>query len=286
MILPVSPLKKWTRRLTGLRLQVPASSGVQGTAGEIVRDREPKEDVNQAIPPQMFQTAPTGQIGTELWRQLESFRDYNPHLAFRFFDQEQADSYMASAWGDHPISRIYSSARFGQMKADIWRYCIVWEQGGYYLDINKAINTDLRLLHTREATGLLSFERNSSIVLPDDPTSGGLAHPEKVVLQWCFGFEPRHPILSHTIDRVVSLSVFFEERVFDKALGAVVAFTGPGAFTWAVRKFFATSTGRGIAQLAPDFNGLGVTRLPGADSAFSGIKHYSKWTNCHILDQL
>jgi len=175
---------------------------------------------------------------------------------------------------------------FGQVKADIWRYCIVWEQGGDYLDINKAINTDLRLVRTPEATGLLSIERNSSIILRDDPTLGGLAYPEKVAQRWWFGFEPRHPMLYYTINRVVSLSVFFEERVFDKALGAVVAFNGPGAFTWAVRKFFSTSTGRGVAQLTPDFNGLGVTRLPGADSAFSGIKNYSKWTNCHILDQL
>ena len=236
-----------------------------------------------AIPAQVLQTAPSRSIHREHAAAIYRFRDLNRDLSHRLFDQEQTDSYMANAWGHHPILPVYERALFGQIKADIFRYCIVFDQGGYYLDINKAIMQPLRDLHSAEDHALWSFEKNAAMVFPDPTVAGRLAHPEKLILQWGFGFSPQHPILELAIDRIVETSAYFGSREFNRILPTVVMFTGPGALTWAVRKYLSRRAPSGVAQHPPDFAETGITRLPKSDIAFQGAKHYSKFKHHRVL---
>lgn len=248
-----------------------------------LHDTVPARATPGAIPAQVVQTAPTRWIHREHAEAITRFRDLNPDLRHVVFDQEKTDAYMATAWGDHPIYSVYDRALFGQMKADIFRYCVVFDQGGYYLDINKAIMRRLRELHSAEDHALWSFEKNGAIVFPEKPVVPRLLHPEKLILQWGFGFAPQHPVLQLVIDRIVQTSEYFGSKEFNRILPTVVMFTGPGAFTWAVRKYLSRKTSSGVAQHPPDFSETGITRLHRSDFAFQGAKHYSKYKHTRVL---
>lgn len=235
------------------------------------------------IPAQVFQTGPTRWIHSDHHQAIQQFRDLNPQLEHAFLDEVETDRYMKTVWGNHAIFRVYERALFGQMKADIFRYCIVFERGGYYLDINKAIMQPLRALHSETDHALWSFEKNSAVVFPDSPAAWHLFHPEKLVLQWGFGFAPQHPILKLAIDRIVETSQYFGSKEFNRILPTVVMFTGPGVLTWAVRKYLSEHDSDGVAQHNPDFDETGITRLPQSSLAFQGAKHYSKYKHHRVL---
>ena len=44
---------------------------------------------------------------------------------------------MEKNWGKQNISKIFFKFINGPLKSDIFRYCILYDQGGYYFDISK-----------------------------------------------------------------------------------------------------------------------------------------------------
>ncbi len=234
------------------------------------------------IPGIVHQTSPDLLLNPAHHAAIHTFRDMNPGIEFRVWDDRAVESYMASSWGTHPIYKVFQGSKYGQMRADIFRYCVVFETGGFYLDINKTIDGSLSELLREPSDGLISFEKNLSIYFPSLTAAARLTCPHNVVLQWCFGFVPGHPILGKVINRIVEIAPFFSEIVFNRALGAVVGLTGPGSFTWAVHSYLAENKPGGLQQIPPDFDGRGITRLPKSEDAFSGT-HYGAIKNAKIL---
>lgn len=237
----------------------------------------------QKIPPVVFQTFVSRLVSVEHHQSVSVFRENNPDLAFRVFDDDAIDGYMEDIWGNHPIFDVYRQSLFPQMKSDIFRYCIVFDRGGYYIDINKAITEQITGLHDAQSAGVISFESNSSVMWPAGAVAKSIQHPDKVLLQWAFGFGQGHPILARTIDRIVGNSDWVRHRIFDSVRSAVVAFTGPGVFTAAVYDAVAAGEFDGVEQLGIDFGARGVIRVPGSRTTPLPGTHYSRVKNASIL---
>ncbi len=92
------------------------------------------------IPPVVYQTWEENLFGRRHLRALERFREINGDLQFILMDRTQRDAYMAESWGHHPVHAIYRGAQFGPMRADIFRYCLLHERGGYYFDAGNMPN--------------------------------------------------------------------------------------------------------------------------------------------------
>jgi mannosyltransferase OCH1-like enzyme len=151
---------------------------------------------SKGIPPNVYQSWANNRFGKTHLQQLLFFRAVNPDLNFFLLSDKDVNAYMHEFWGGHPIFKIYCSAKYGQMKNDIFRYCILYERGGFYFDINKGISKPISSLLEDGATGFISFERNDCIIMPDKILMSSLMHPEKYVLQWGFGFCEKHPMLT------------------------------------------------------------------------------------------
>jgi len=242
-----------------------------------------KECRAQKIPPTVVQTFASRLLSAQHHESAERFRTVNPDLEFLCFDDDGVDSYMEQAWGNHPIYGIFQKSLFPQLKSDIFRYCIIYDKGGYYCDVNKAIETQLTSLHSPEAMGLISYESNPAVIWPSGEVAEALKHPEKYVLQWAFGFAPGHPILSRALERIVDISKWVGNRSFESIRTAIVAFTGPGVFTSAVFDTVADGAFSGVEEVGVDFNGLGVIRVPGSQLTPLPGKHYSKVKNASLL---
>src|SRR5206468_3486541 len=80
------------------------------------------------IPNQVYQTWRTPWFDAGHAQVLRNCRDANPTFGFHFFDDQQMSDYMKSVWGNHIIYRIFEKTRIGASRADIWRYCILFER--------------------------------------------------------------------------------------------------------------------------------------------------------------
>ena len=229
-----------------------------------VENRKSESGREQQIPRVVYQTAESAWVHPSHAKSIAGFRDLNRDLSFELFDGAQRDSYMSAVWRDHGIFEVYRRATLGQMKADIFRYCIVWDRGGYYFDFNKGCGVPLTSLHPADASGLVSYESTPEMLFPSVAIAEKLSNPFNLVLQWGFGFVPRHDFLMQVINRIVEIEPFFRDKVFPEPKKALLTMSAPGVFTSVYREFVASSDDTKITEAGVDFLGHGIFRLRGS----------------------
>jgi mannosyltransferase OCH1-like enzyme len=190
---------------------------------------------------------------------------------------------MNENWAGHKILEIYNKTIFGPMRADIFRYCVIYDRGGYYFDISKGCSVPIRSLHDVDTTALISYEENVCLLLPDSSLKQLMLHPTNYVLQWGFGFERGHKVLEEQINSIVANSHLFVGRQFNNPKDAILAFTGPGMFTRSVRNFLLSNSLTGVVQAGIDFNGCGIFSLPGSEARYLQVPPYATVRNSKIL---
>lgn len=238
---------------------------------------------NQRIPPICYQTWTNEFLGQTHHSEVLKFREINGDLGWKLFVDSEMTGYMKEHWGNHPIFEIYDKAIFGPMKADIFRYCILFDRGGYYFDISKGCNIPITSLHNPSASALISYEKNECLIPPSSDFSRVSAEPTKVVLQWGFGFVAGHGILARAIQLIVENYDIYFGRVFSNPKDAILAFTGPGLFTQAVRETLSCFEKGEIQQAGVDFHNGGIPALPGSNIRYFTTPHYTQYVNSPIL---
>ena len=238
-------------------------------------DQEAAMAIEQRIPPVLHQTWEEARFSYRHADGLRRFRAVNPDLSFRLFDRERRDRYMTERWGGHDIFTVYANALFGAIKADVFRYCILFDRGGYYFDISKACRKPLTTFHGRDCRALISFESHD---IPQSSSSVGpisLLYPSKYVLQWGLGFEAGHPLLKMAIARIVESYPSVRNVAFEKPFEAVLGFTGPRMFTSVVHDYFEAWGGDGIRQAGIDFESEGIFSLRGSEARYRRVPSYT-----------
>ena len=238
-----------------------------------------------SIPPVVYQTWEENLFGRRHLRALERFRKDNQDLRFVLMDRAERDAYMAESWGHHPVHAIYCGAQFGPMRADIFRYCLLHERGGYYFDINKAVTVPIRSLHAPDTNAFLSHEHSECTVLPSRRTLDLMPLPGHYIAQWAFGFAPQHPFLARTITYICEFADAYANRTFSTPKSAILQLTGPGMFTRAVRDSLDQdpSLAQQMTLLPPAFAGAGDVNLEGSDVRYLRQPPYFRKRNQPIL---
>lgn len=251
--------------------------------------------LRRRIPNQVYQTWVSPVVPSLLALQIRRFRRLNPDFSFSFFDDLRMASYMDREWAGHPIQDIFHRVRLPAVRADIWRYCVLFREGGVYCDIKSALTAPLRDLVPADSSELLSFEENRwsdyldvaqytepGLFLPEPPSSvrAQLEHPDHIICNWCVCFEKGSPILERLISLIVRHAPFFRGRAFDRPDRAGNHFTGPLALTQVVWQWIQ-ETGRRPGQAGIDFAGKGAWRLSGM--SYRKSPHHSTYRNTTIL---
>jgi len=270
-----------------------------------IDDRETNQEAKptELIPRQVFQTWKTEYIDEGHYLNLKSYQEENRDYQFFFFDDEDMDEYMDRAWGHHPISSVFKRTRVGAAKADIWRYCLLYDLGGIYLDIDASFKVSLSQIIGEANSEIISFESNQiamdrarygkqidqSLLPYEEYTEmlNGLKersfpHPEHVVLQWALFFKPRHPILANAINAITQNASRLEGHVIRDMHKAVCNFTGPIAYSKAVWQY---AMGQEVACRGIDFDGLGIPKhVPKKGVYKSDKRHYTKLSGEILLE--
>ena len=238
----------------------------------------------QNIPPVVYQTWEVDYFGKTHFAEIEKFRDLNPDLSFELFAKEKLEAYMEEVWGNHPIYPIFQKSKFGPMFADIFRYCILLERGGFYFDISKGCSVSVSSLCAANSTGLISYEAHDCVVIPNMKAIERMAHPEKYILQWGMGFAKGHPILQKLIENICEYYPYFKGKSFAIPKNAILSLTGPGMFTKTIREFFNEAADEKLTQAGIDFNGSGLYSLKGSWVRYATVPAYTTANSTIIVD--
>lgn len=90
----------------------------------------------QLIPKVIHQTWESwdDNIPSELKNIVDTWKKLNPDYEHRIYDKTQRREYIRQNF-DSRVLRAYDEVLPGAYKADLWRYCVLYNEGGFYADI-------------------------------------------------------------------------------------------------------------------------------------------------------
>ena len=193
------------------------------------------------IPKHIFQTHKSLEYlrsNHELFKAAFSWYN-NKGYTYKFYTDKDCDTFMKQKFPE--IYPLYAKLHLPVMKADLWRYCVIYEYGGIYADV------DTILLCTPDI-----FIRDKDLVIAPE-------HSDHMC-QWAFAAPAKSPVLKYVIDHVVAQikHSFYDGKHF------VLNTTGPGAFTIGIMQFLHrhSDVARKLntPQLKP-LNGMSATNI-------------------------
>ena len=248
------------------------------------------------IPNHVYQTWKRPVLPFLLALEVKRFRRRNPEYSFSFFDDQQIADYMEKNYAGHPILDVFRRVRPPVVKADIWRYCVLYREGGIYCDIKSAMMVPLREVIREDYSELISFETHQwkdllvpgayadkDVFLPAPPESirANLECPDNTILNWFLCFEKGSPILEELINLIVRHADFYRNRVFESVSMAGNHLTGVIAITEAVWMWMQ-KTGKRPNQCGMNYYGRGRWLLRAM--SYKESPHHTTMRNLPILD--
>eukprot|EP00775_Hariotina_reticulata_P009388 gene9388-biopygen11258 len=195
-----------------------------------------------SIPAQhLWQTSRTSKLGVQATAARKSWFKLNPGLKYNLHNDSTAAQFMQDFYGME-VYAVYQCLPFGVMRADFWRYAVLYAYGGIYADIDvECLRPIQQWLPTNN-----TFARQDSSA-PDKWSSVGDLEYNKLtwdncsivigmendlhLCQWTLASAPGHPVLRHVITRVVQGAKQGINATYDNV---VHQHTGPAVFTVAV----------------------------------------------------
>jgi mannosyltransferase OCH1-like enzyme len=186
------------------------------------------------IPNFVHQTFCSRILPLEIAKVIEQNKRVCRNCKFLFYTDEECELLIKNNFNDeiyNAYKRINPS--YGAMRADFFRYCVLYLYGGIYLDIKSSLTHPIFKLITKDDICILDIPRNN--LEPwriNNPTYE----------QWLLIFAPRHPYLLATINQIYR---YINENYIPRTIndinlstkGTILHITGPDSFTKAINNF-------------------------------------------------
>lgn len=155
---------------------------------------------------------------------------------FIFYNDDDCDAFIKT----HFIRSIYIAYKkinpeYGAMRADFFRYCVLYVLGGIYIDIKSIIHVPLFNIIKPTDTCVLDILRTNM-------------EPWRIFAptheQWLLMFAPRHPYL-HAVISLISKQIhayYYPQYAYGYKLdrkGLILHITGPDAFARAIQIYLS-----------------------------------------------
>lgn len=153
---------------------------------------------------------------TKSWKQHKSFDYY-------FYDDEQMDVFMKTLYQGTSWYDAYNRLQKRVMKTDFWRYCVVFEYGGIYADVDTICLKDPRSVFINSRT------QNKQLVTVHE-------NDKNMFCQWVFAAPRESPVIRSVIDvmtkRILEAP---EKQIQSPTEQEVFDLTGPVIFTEGIK---------------------------------------------------
>ena len=184
----------------------------------IRRQKNTQQSSPSIIPKKIFQTHKSIEFirsNPKLKNAINSWRKHVPEYEYYFYTDVVCDKFMQENF-EGCVYDAYKRLPLGVMKADLWRYCVIYKYGGIYADVDAICNVHPNIL-------LKNFQL---VCAPEDV--------ENFFCQWTFAAPAGSPILKSIIDLSVDR---ISNIVHFKGPDLVHFLTGPKVFTDGIEKY-------------------------------------------------
>lgn len=110
------------------------ASDLQNIRNQLHKKYPMKSQYNSVIPLNIFQTWHTKALCPGMQTSVETIIRTNPEFKYYLFDDDDCAAFIKSNF-DEDVYNAFNSLVPGAYKADLWRYCVLYKEGGIYLDI-------------------------------------------------------------------------------------------------------------------------------------------------------
>jgi hypothetical protein len=108
-----------------------------------------KQSYNPIIPLKIFQTWHTKNLPPKMKECVELLKQQNPKFEHYLFDDDDCREFIKDNFSSH-VLEAYDSLIPGAYKADLWRYCVLYVNGGIYMDIKFSCVNGFKLIELTE----------------------------------------------------------------------------------------------------------------------------------------
>jgi mannosyltransferase OCH1-like enzyme len=174
------------------------------------------DTTSRKIPKIVFQTSRSRYITPALYKFTQTWRFEG--WSYYFYDDDAVMRILREDFPEFPHLRLLTEkcVEYGTMKADLWRYLIVWKYGGLYADLDSVPSSNFT---------------NTTIKVDDD--SFFVVENIHLLSQYFMSASPRHPLMYYAIQQSLSnLLTAKDTGELDASLE-----TGPYALHWAFLYF-------------------------------------------------
>jgi hypothetical protein len=192
-----------------------------------------------AIPRIIHQTYPDAhrKLPSILAENVQKITALNPGWEHRLYDDVDIANFIESTYGPR-VLEYYNrlNEKYGAARADLFRYLLLYKQGGVYLDIKASLERPLDSVLLADDVYVLSRWRNRK----GEQFEGWGIHSRlrqigrQEFQQWHIIAAPGHPFLRAVIERVLRNIDNYSPAWHDTGRNGVLALTGPIAYTLAI----------------------------------------------------
>lgn len=237
-------------RSKSVRLDAVAVKKIQSTRNPAGR----KAEKSLAIPQLIHQTNADGNIHPAIEENIRTIKEINPDWDYKFYTNSDMEKFISSNYS-REILKYWNSidSNYGAARADFFRYLLMYQEGGVYLDIKSSTTKPLNDVLKPEDSFLLSHWHN----LPGEQFAGWGIHPELQhipggeFVQWHIICIPKHPFLKSVIERVLNNIKHYDPNLFGVGKRGVLRLTGPIAYSLAIHPMLGSHSHR-IADAETD----------------------------------
>ena len=121
-----------------------------------------KSDYNPVIPLNIYQTWHTKNLPEKMFETVKLIKNLNPRFNYHLFDDNDCREFIKNNF-EINVLHAFDSLIPGAYKADLWRYCILYKNGGVYLDIKYRPLNKFRFITMMEKEHLVLDADNNGI---------------------------------------------------------------------------------------------------------------------------
>ena len=190
------------------------------------------------IPKKLFQTARSHEaLPQEVKDNASRLQALNPDWSYKFYDDPEMKGYIKQNLSRDDWEVLEQiNPKYGVVYADIFRYILIYNEGGVYLDVKSTAKKPLSEFIKPELSFVISQWPNK---LGQRFKGAGL-HPELQHVpggefqQWNIIAEPRHPFLKAALEQAIYNIRIYTPKLFGMDTYGVLRVSGPIAYTKAI----------------------------------------------------
>ncbi len=186
------------------------------------------------IPRIIHQTSGSKPLPPLIVDSITALRERNPGWTYRFYSDADIKQYIDRHFPRHSALYRRINPRYGAARADLFRYLLLFREGGVYLDIKSTFHRTLdEVIHADDQFLLSHWNNGPGSEHEQWGTYPEIANPRGEFQQCFLVCRPGHPFLEAVIKQVVSNLEHYDPECDGVGL-RVRHITGPVAFTLAI----------------------------------------------------